>query len=106
MSDAGEALAALVRTVRAAGTPILMVHDVRTEFGTFFRTTPQDLILGGLFRDVALPLYPAGRHREACLATLHQWLGAKPERAPLLTIPTAKSRVAPSPAAAEVGAVE
>ena len=106
VGDAGEALAALVRTVRAAGTPILMVHDVRTEFGTFFRTTPQDLILGGLFRDVALPLYPAGRHREACLATLHQWLGAKPERAPLLTIPTAKSRVAPSPAAAEVGAVE
>ena len=50
----GAALAEELRLARAAGFPIVMLHENDPakggcEFGRFFETTPQDLISGGLY---------------------------------------------------------
>ena len=49
-----------MRAARAAKLPVLLLHEKNScEFGTFFQTTPQDLIADGLYKTVALELLPA-----------------------------------------------
>jgi len=63
---AGKTLAEELRTVRAEGSTVqvIMVHENENarggcDFGIFFDgRTPQDLLQGGLFKALALALYP------------------------------------------------
>ena len=79
---AGQLLATEVRDARAAAMPIVMIHatpdnDNGCEFGTFFSSTPGDLIQDGLYKALALAYYPPPfRHVSACLVALA--LGAVP----------------------------
>ena len=66
LHEVGDALAEEVRSVMDAGMPIIMLHenDPREgrdgcEFGTFFRTCPEDIIQSGLFSKLAIAALPA-----------------------------------------------
>ena len=80
VGKAGELLAAEVRKARAAGLPIVMLHENDRErhgceFGHFFTTTPSDLIQDGLYKALALACYP-GAHRAVSMALAARALGA------------------------------
>ena len=67
--DGTEALAEQVRAARRARLPIVMAHENDPDLGgclfaKFFETTPQELIAGGLYQDLAVACF-AGIHREA-----------------------------------------
>ena len=78
----GKGLAHEVRTARAAGLPVVLVHETDAErdgcaFDTFFQTTPQDLINGGLY-DALAELFVSGTtHRKLSHAQLAKKLGAE-----------------------------
>ena len=78
----GSRLAHEVRTARAAGLPVVLVHETDAErdgiaFDTFFKTTPQDLINGGLY-DALAELFVSGTtHRKLSHAQLAKKLGAE-----------------------------
>ena len=57
--------------MNAIGPNAQRIHHSR-----FFETTPQELIAGGLYKDLALACYP-GLHREVSLRLLAKALGAK-----------------------------
>ena len=64
-----ERLAEQVKAARAAGLPIVMAHENDPSLGGCafarqFETTPQELIAGGLYQDLAVACF-AGIHREA-----------------------------------------
>jgi len=76
----GNDLADEVRRARAAGVPVILVHEVDPEnggcpFSRFFETTPQDLISNGLYKTIAIA-FPAYPHRSASYALLARALGA------------------------------
>ena len=81
IGEQGERLAAELRQVRAAdAVELVMVHETDEardgcEFGTFFSTTPQDLIANGLYKALALALY-SGPFWPASVALVAQALGA------------------------------
>ena len=83
-------LATEVRNARAAAMPIVMIHatpdnEDGCEFGTFFSSTPGDLIQEGLYKALALAYYPPPfRHVSACLVA--RALGAVPSRKPLVSM--------------------
>ena len=63
VGEEGKALAAELRAARAANFPVLMLHENDEtvggcEFSRFFETTPQDLIVDGLYSALAVALYP------------------------------------------------
>jgi len=67
----GDRLAEEVRAVREAQMPILLLHErdpkaSACEFAEFFETTPQDLILGGLYKPLAIAWHP-GVFRDVCV---------------------------------------
>ena len=73
-SNVGEQLLRQVKQAREAGLPIVMAHEQDPEkdscaFDVFFQTTPQELLQGGIYNDLARSLLP-GVYREAraCLA--------------------------------------
>jgi hypothetical protein len=71
VGEEGKHLASEVRDARKAGTPIVMVHqcdpdDGGCEFAQFFVNAPQDLIQDGLFKTLALALYPAPFNTVSC----------------------------------------
>ena len=75
MDAAGEAFAKEVRTARAVGLPIVMVHEndedrEGCDFATFFRTTPQDLIDDGLYKALAIAFMSGAAHRNVSCALL------------------------------------
>ncbi|EOD35728.1 hypothetical protein EMIHUDRAFT_362902, partial [Emiliania huxleyi CCMP1516] len=49
------------------------------QFSRFFEVTPQELIAGGLYKDLAKSCFP-GRHRKVSLVLLAKSLGATPAR--------------------------
>merc|ERR1719469_1691127 len=78
----GEALERDVRAARKLKTDlkVLMVHENDEEkggceFGDFFGTTPQELIEGGIYSDIAIALHTPP-HRAVSLALVAQALGA------------------------------
>ena len=78
----GDRLADEVRALRAAEVPVLLLHEKNScEFGTFFQTTPQDLIADGLYKMVALELLPAP-HDAVSAVHLAKAVGAKSGRGP------------------------
>ena len=80
VGPAGDRLAEEVRALRAAKLPVLLLHEKTScEFNTFFQTTPQDLIAGGLYKMVALELLP-GPHRDVSAVHLGRALGAHQSR--------------------------
>ena len=77
----GEALAAQVRDARQAGMQIAMIHENDPdlggcEFGTFFQTTPPDLIKDGLYTKLAVAFVHGEEHRKVSRALLAKALGA------------------------------
>ena len=78
----GNALVDEIRTARRARLPIVLVHENDAEkhgceFGTFFRTTPQDLIDGGLYKAIAIAFMSGEAHRKVSRALLAKDLGAR-----------------------------
>jgi len=64
----GLRLAEELRKARAAGMPVLLIHENDASkdscsFSQFFVSTPDDLIEGGLYKDLAVP-FMDGAHRE------------------------------------------
>mmetsp|Transcript_10123 Transcript_10123/g.30017 ORF Transcript_10123/g.30017 Transcript_10123/m.30017 type:complete len:139 (+) Transcript_10123:611-1027(+) len=79
-SFSDERLAEQVTQARQDRLPIVMAHENDPDLGgclfsKFFETTPQELIAGGLYKDLARSCF-AGRHREVSLALLAKSLGA------------------------------
>ena len=63
VGEPGERLAALVRDANARAIPVLLVHEkdpqaCACEFAVFFETTPNDLIMGGIYSRIAVAFYP------------------------------------------------
>jgi len=82
LHEVGDALAEEVRSVMDAGMPIIMLHenDPREgrdgcEFGTFFRTCPEDIIQSGLFSKLAIAALPEP-YREVSFILAAKVLGA------------------------------
>ena len=77
----GKLLADEIRAVRKTSLPVVLVHendDARRgcAFKTFFETTPQDLIDGGLYRAIAVAFMSGEAHRRVSHTLLAQRLGA------------------------------
>ena len=78
----GKGLAHEVHMARAAGLPVVLVHETDVErdgcaFDTMFKTTPQDLVNGGLY-DALAELFVSGTtHRKLSHAQLAKKLGAE-----------------------------
>jgi len=78
----GEALAREVSKARAAGLPVVLVHENDgarggCAFDTLFQTTPQDLINDGLYHTLAVPFMSGDAHRRLSYALLAKELGAQ-----------------------------
>ena len=92
----GELLAAELREARAAGVATVMLHENDPahggcEFARFFETTPGDLIADGLYKALALALYP-GAFWPVSVALVAKALGARAvSRGGFQTATTAKA---------------
>ena len=81
----GKGLAHEVRTARAAGLPVVLVHENDgardgCAFDTLFQTTPQELIDGGLYNTLAVPFMSGDAHRKLSRALLAKELGAQEKK--------------------------
>ncbi|EOD07115.1 hypothetical protein EMIHUDRAFT_448489 [Emiliania huxleyi CCMP1516] len=79
-----ERLAEQVKQAREDKLKIVMAHENDPalggcQFSRFFEVTPQELIAGGLYKDLAKSCFP-GRHRKVSLVLLAKSLGATPAR--------------------------
>jgi len=82
LEAAGESLVRELKAARAAGLRIAMMHendDARQgcEFGTFFGTTPQELIDDGLYRALAIAFVSGEAHRQVSHALFAKELGGE-----------------------------
>ena len=81
VGEAGERLAAELRTVRlSGGASVVLVHETDVgrggcEFGRFFETTPGDLIQDGLYKSIAVDLM-SGLFWPVSVALVARALGA------------------------------
>jgi len=78
----GAVFADEVRKARESGMEVAMIHENADEkdgceFGTFFGTTPQDLIDDGLYRALAISFVSGVSHRKVSYSILAKTLGAK-----------------------------
>ena len=78
----GKGLAHEVREARAAGLAVVLVHETDADrdgcaFDTMFKTTPQDLINGGLYDELAELFVSGTTHRKLSHAQLAKKLGAE-----------------------------
>eukprot|EP00327_Prymnesium_parvum_P051204 CAMPEP_0205902822 /NCGR_PEP_ID=MMETSP1083-20121108/28418_1 /ASSEMBLY_ACC=CAM_ASM_000430 /TAXON_ID=97485 /ORGANISM="Prymnesium parvum, Strain Texoma1" /LENGTH=756 /DNA_ID=CAMNT_0053268439 /DNA_START=141 /DNA_END=2413 /DNA_ORIENTATION=- len=83
--EAGRLLADEVRSARAAGVRILLVHETDSarggmDFGVLFHRTPEDLIKGGIYKELAIMLAP-GKHRSVSYILTSQALDPAKRRA-------------------------
>lgn len=77
----GDGLAHEVLAARAAGMPVILVHECDGErdgcaFSTFLQTTPHDLIHSGLYNEIAEPFTSGETHRKLSYTLLAKKLGA------------------------------
>jgi len=84
LEDDGERLAEHVKQAREDKLKIVMAHENDPDLGgcqfsRMFEVTPQELIAGGLYKDLAKSCFP-GRHRKVSLVLLAKSLGATPAR--------------------------
>ena len=82
--EQGSLLAVQVHAAREAGLKIVLAHENDPQLGgcdfdNFFRSTPQDLINGGLYGRIAVACY-AGLHRLVSCCLLAKELGATRSR--------------------------
>lgn len=80
LGSAGDVLAQEVREARRLGLPIVMVHECDPKrngcpFSLFFRTTPEDLIIGNLYGAIANAFHTEP-HRQISMANVAKALGA------------------------------
>ena len=74
-------IAATVRRARAAGVPIVMVHEQEEACGgcpfeRFVYQTPYDLIAGGLYNELAVALHPSPEETAVALVQVFQKLAS------------------------------
>ena len=86
--DDGDALAEAVREVVRARLPIVLVHENDPgaggcEFGTFFRSTPRDLIDCGLYGSMAVAWQPPP-YRDVSTRLVVQAISSSPETSSIL----------------------
>ncbi len=72
-------LAGELREIMKLGMPVALFHSWEVPFETFFERTPQDLLVQGIFRDLAIPQL-TGPLEAVSLAMLASKLGAEPHR--------------------------
>jgi len=78
----GEALADQVRQLRAMKLPMVLVHVIDEEqggvshFSHFFGCTPPDLLMDGLYKQIATPWYSVAAYRGTSIALIAKALGA------------------------------
>ena len=80
LGSKGSKLADQVRAARAAGIRVILAHECDPalggcEFSSFFQTTPQDLIVEGLYARIAVAFF-TGQHRAVSLCLLAREIGA------------------------------
>ena len=80
LGSTGSKLADQVRAARAAGIRVVLAHECDPtlggcEFSSFFQTTPQDLIMEGLYARIAVA-FLTGQHRAVSLCLLAREIGA------------------------------
>ena len=80
LGSTGSKLADQVRAARAAGIRVVLAHECDPtlggcEFSSFFQTTPQDLIVEGLYARIAVAFF-TGQHRAVSLCLLAREIGA------------------------------
>ena len=80
LGSTGSKLADQVRAARAAGIRVVLAHECDPvlggcEFSSFFQTTPQDLIIEGLYARIAVAFF-TGQHRAVSLCLLAREIGA------------------------------
>jgi hypothetical protein len=80
VGDAGRLLAHEIREANRLSLRIVMVHECDPDkngcpFAQFFRTTPEDLVIGGLYGAIANAFHPEP-HRQISLASVAVSLGA------------------------------
>jgi len=78
--DEDKEVSKLVRMALGMGVKVLMVHELdytrgACKFDQFFQQTPEDLI-GALFKDIAVPLYPLYEYRQISFRALLANMGA------------------------------
>ncbi|KAL1527384.1 hypothetical protein AB1Y20_016052 [Prymnesium parvum] len=81
---AGTKLANQVRQARTNGIHILLCHETDPnkggmEFGKLFQTTPQDLVMDGLYKELAIML-AVGEHRNVSYSLTAKGLGVLQDR--------------------------
>ena len=81
LGEEGSKLAAEVTEARAIKLHIVLAHETDgarggCEFSEFFKTTPQDLVSGGLYSKIAVAFQP-GAHRDVSYCLLAKDLGAR-----------------------------
>lgn len=96
MGEAGRALGTEVRTALRGGLPIALIHERdrergACEFGTFFQSTPEDLIDKGVYRKLAIAFATGSEHRLVSYAMLAHFLGGKAQNKPAGLIPRSRS---------------
>ena len=108
--EVGEALAQEVRDAHTAGLPIAMIHENDEarggcEFGTFFQTTPQDLVESGLYRALAIAFVSGDAHRRVSRALLAKAMGAEVPVKAVVRAMVAEATATAAEATATVAAV-
>jgi len=78
--DDDDEVSGLVRKALGLGIKILMIHELdfnrgACKFDIFFSQTPQDLI-GALYKNIAVPLYPLSAYRQVSYRALLMHMGA------------------------------
>jgi len=75
--DESAALEAEVRDVMShRRAELLLVHWTEVPFERFFKVTPHDLLLRGLYKSLAVPFFPPGPQQPVSMATVALALGA------------------------------
>ena len=74
-----EGLSTHVRSCMQAGRPhaLVIVHWTEVQFEHFLTITPSDLLLGGIYHNVAVPLFPPGPLQPVSFAMIATRLGGE-----------------------------
>jgi hypothetical protein len=96
-----ETLREHVRGCLQAGRPhaLVLLHWTEVQFEHFFTCTPTDLLLGGIYHNLAVPLFPPGPQQPVSLATIAMRLGATADHSYLGAIRRSLSRTIFAPEA-------
>ena len=81
--DSGEALAAQLRLARERGVQLIMIHEQRERPGScpferILYSTPDDLVRGGLYSQLAVPLHSSPMEQAVTVALAYRQIRSGP----------------------------